>query len=217
MARATIEEIDQIVAGETVARRFLQTIERCGSFVALRSMKGDEPGAWNEWTFAEYADLVARATAGFRHYGVEPGDRVMLMMRNRPDFHWLDTATQFLRATAVSIYNSSSPEEIAYLAGHAEAKLIVVEDIGFLERVLKVHDELPHLQHVFVIDDGHGLAGLHHERTHVHVPRAEGLASEERPMLAPLAAVRGSLFPRDNARLHQRRLVGRITPGLRIS
>ena len=46
----------------------------------------------------------------------------MLMMRNRPDFHWLDLGAQFVRATPVSIYNSSSPEELQYLAEHAEAR-----------------------------------------------------------------------------------------------
>ena len=68
------------------------------------------------------------------------------MMRNRPEFHWLDLAAQFLRATPVSIYNSSSPEEIQYLASHAEAEIAVVEDAGFLERILKVRDELPLLR-----------------------------------------------------------------------
>src|SRR5215210_8008855 len=67
--------------------------------------------------------------------GVAAGDRLLLMMRNRPDFHWFDTAAQFLRATPVSIYNSSSPEEIAYLAGHAEAEVAVVEDMGFAEKI----------------------------------------------------------------------------------
>ena len=75
--------------------------------------------------------------------GVQPGHRVLLMMRNRPDFHWFDMAAQFLRATPVSIYNSSSPEEIQYLASHAEAEIAIVEDAGFLERMLKVRGELP--------------------------------------------------------------------------
>jgi long-chain acyl-CoA synthetase len=155
MAWATIEEIDAAVEGQTTPGRFLDTVAQLGSQVALRSKRGDD---WAEWTFDEMADLVAVAAAGFRHFGVQPGDRVMLMMRNRPDFHWLDAALQFLRATPVSIYNSSSPEEIAYLAGHAEAALLVVEDIGFLERILKVRGELPDLQQLFVIDDPDGLA-----------------------------------------------------------
>jgi long-chain acyl-CoA synthetase len=76
---------------------------------------------------------------------------MLLMMRNRPDFHWFDAAAQFLRATPVSIYNSSSPEEIQYLAGHAEAEIAIVEDSGFLERILKVREELPLLKTIFVI------------------------------------------------------------------
>ncbi len=59
------------------------------------------------------------------------------MMRNRPDFHWFDLAAQFLRATPVSIYNSSSPEEIQYLAGHAGAEIAIVEDAGYLDQAAR--------------------------------------------------------------------------------
>ena len=74
------------------------------------------------------------------------------MMRNRPEFHVVDLATTFLRATPVSIYNSSSPEELQYLVGHAEAEIAIVEDFGFLERFMKVRAELLRLRRIFVID-----------------------------------------------------------------
>ena len=99
---------------------------------------------------------MASAAAGLRRHGVEPGQVVLLMMRNRPDFHWLDAACQFLRATPVSIYNSSSPEEISYLAGHAGAKVAILENAGFLEKFLKVRDELPELEKIFVIEPVEG-------------------------------------------------------------
>ena len=73
-------------------------------------------------------------------------------MRNRPEFHSYDLAAQFLRATPVSIYNSSSPEEVQYLAGHAGAEVAIVEDTRFLARFLKVRDELPALKRIYVID-----------------------------------------------------------------
>ena len=75
-----------------------------------------------------------------------------MMMRNRPDFHWLDTAAQFLRITPVSIYNSSSIEEIAYLSTHCEAQAAILEDAGFLEKFLKIRGEIPTLQHIAVMD-----------------------------------------------------------------
>jgi long-chain acyl-CoA synthetase len=103
---------------------------------------------------SEYRELVARATAGLTEAGVRTGDRVLLMMRNRPDFHWFDTAAQFLRATPISIYNSSSPEQIHYLAHHAEAHVAIVEDTGYLERLLKIRGDLPALQRIYVIEPG---------------------------------------------------------------
>ena len=79
-------------------------------------------GGWNVRNAGDVAAAVGRIAAGLQRDGVAPGERVLLMMRNRPEFHWLDLAAQFVRATPVSIYNSSSPEEIQYLASHAGAR-----------------------------------------------------------------------------------------------
>ncbi len=148
----SISEIDAIVAGTTTPRKFLELVAAHGAVPALHSMKDATPGSWNSWSYDQLAELVARAAAGFVATGVQPGERVLLMTRNRPDFHWLDLAAQFVRATPVSIYNSSSPEEIQYLSHHAEARIAIVEDAGFLDRMMAVRAELPELQHIFVIE-----------------------------------------------------------------
>ena len=74
------------------------------------------------------------------------------MMRNRPEFHWFDLAAQFLRATPVSIYNSSSPEEIQYLAGHAGAEIAIVEDAGSSTGCSRSATSCPLLKQIYVID-----------------------------------------------------------------
>jgi long-chain acyl-CoA synthetase len=151
MAHATIADIDNEVRGLTGPQQFLRLAHEHPDLPALHSMKNDAPGQWDVFTLRQYADLTARAAAGLQATGVSAGERVLLMMRNRPDFHWFDLAAQFVRATPVSIYNSSSPEEIQYLAHHAEAEIAIVEDAGFLDRLLKVRDELPNLQQIFVL------------------------------------------------------------------
>jgi long-chain acyl-CoA synthetase len=151
---SSIAEVDAAAAGRTVPREFLTLVRANPGSPALHSMRSD--GGWNVWTLQEFADQVAGAAAGLAGVGVGAGERVLLMMRNRPDFHWFDAAAQFLRATPVSIYNSSSPEEIQYLAGHAEARIAIVEDAGFLERILKVRAELPALERVYVVEPPEG-------------------------------------------------------------
>ena len=130
-------DIDRTVAGQTVARRFLRTVADHGSETALRWKEGDD---WAEWTFDDYGERVARAAAGLRAQGLQRGDRVVLMLRNRPEFHVLDIAALVCGAVPVSIYNSSSSEQVAYLTGHCEATLAVVEDQGFLDRFTAVPD-----------------------------------------------------------------------------
>ncbi len=151
---ATKDELDRKVEGQTIASRWLETVAAHPDNVALRAKDGDR---WVEWTYSDVADRVARAAAGLRTLGVEPGDRVVLMKRNIPEFHVVDLATMFCGATAVSIYNSSPPEQVAYLVGHSGAKVAIVEDMGFAERFSAVRDELPKLEHLVVLG-GDGVA-----------------------------------------------------------
>ncbi|MDZ7733601.1 MAG: AMP-binding protein [Acidimicrobiia bacterium] len=134
---------------------FLSTVREHGDAVALRWQNPDD--SWGEWTWSDYAERVARAAAGFEARGIGRGDRIVLMMRNVPEFHVADMAAYFVGATPVSIYNSSSPEQVEYLANHCEAKLAIAENLDFLERFLKVRAELD-VDHLGVVSDPDGLA-----------------------------------------------------------
>ncbi|QXC59724.1 AMP-dependent synthetase/ligase [Aquihabitans sp. G128] len=137
--------------GRTIAQAFLDVVEARGSDVALRGKEGD---AWRERTFAQYADEVARVAAGLRAQGVERGDRVVLMMRNMPEFHVLDVAALMIGATPISIYNSSAPDQIEYLVGHSGATVGIVEDDSFLARFEPVRDQLTSLRSLGVVQPG---------------------------------------------------------------
>ncbi len=64
------------------------------------------------------------------------------MLTNRPEFHLLDCAAMHLGATPFSIYNTSSPEQIAYLLGDAGNRVMVVE-AAFLDRARAAIDQSP--------------------------------------------------------------------------
>jgi long-chain acyl-CoA synthetase len=140
-----------LIEGKTIARSFLDTVGEQGPRVALRWKEGDD---WDEWTFDDYADRVARAAAGLRERGVNRGDRIVLMMRNRPEFHVLDIAALMIGATPISIYNSSAPDQIEYLVGHSKALLGIVEDDSFLARFAPVRAQLPELKTLGVLTPG---------------------------------------------------------------
>ncbi len=149
MATSTDEQLRELTKGQTVPTEFLKTVTEYGSSRALRWMEGED---WKELTFSQLADQAARVAAGLAAQGVEHGDRVVLMLRNIYQFHVADLAVLLCGATPVSIYNSSSPDQIAYLAGHCEAKLAILEDGGFLSRFTEVADQLPDLATIVVVN-----------------------------------------------------------------
>jgi long-chain acyl-CoA synthetase len=131
----TSADIDSAVAGQTAPRFFRDTVARIPDRVAVRWKEGED---WKEWTFAELADLACRAATGLAAAGVGKGDRIVLMMRNCPEFHVIDLAALLVGATPISIYNSSSPDQVEYLVGHCGAGFAFVEDQGFAERFAPV-------------------------------------------------------------------------------
>ncbi|MCZ7528243.1 MAG: AMP-dependent synthetase/ligase [Acidimicrobiia bacterium] len=151
----TNEQLAASVEGLTVPRLFAATVRERADAVALRWREGD---GWGEWTWAGYADRAARLAASLGDLGVSRGDRVVIMMRNRPEFHVADLAVLLCGATPVSIYNSSAPEQIQYLAHHCGAVAAVLEDVEFLERVRKVRGDLPDLREIAVVEDPDGRA-----------------------------------------------------------
>jgi len=107
----------------TLVEAFHQTADALSDSVALRT-----PGGASSYTWAEYAAEVERLARALYKLGVRTGDRVALMLTNRPEFHFVDNAALHLGAIPFSIYNTSSPEQIAYIIGHAGPKVVVAEE-----------------------------------------------------------------------------------------
>jgi long-chain acyl-CoA synthetase len=146
----TSQELHDRIAGSNLPKRFLANLDTNAAVEAVRWKDAD--GVWHGWTLSELADVTARLATGLAGLGVGKGDTVVLMMRNRPEFHALDLAVLFLGATPVSIYNSSAPEQIDYLINDCKAKVAVVEDDVFLERFVKVRDALVTIEHFVLVE-----------------------------------------------------------------
>jgi len=159
MSTLTMEQINEMVAGRTVVTEFLATVAANPDTVAVRWKQGDDD--WATLTFAQLAEKVAVAAGGLRELGVGVGDRVVLMMRNIPEFHWLDLAVLVLGGTPISIYNSSAPDQISYLVNHSGAKVAILEDTGFTSKFLEVRDQLESLTTIVaLVADGEAPDGV---------------------------------------------------------
>ena len=131
----------------TMAEAFQVTAQENRDRTAIRT-KGDEFSC----TWGEYAEKVEKLARGFAAMGLEKGQTIGIMLTNRPEFHFVDSAAIHLGATPFSIYNTYTAEQIEYLVGDAANKILVTEK-AFLPIVEKVKG----VDTVVVVDgDGSG-------------------------------------------------------------
>ena len=81
------------------------------------------------------------------------------MLNNRAEFFAIDLGVSTLGGVPFSIYQTASPEQIAYVVGDAGAKVAFVEK-AFLEVFEKARGDLPELEHVIVLDGDGGTMTL---------------------------------------------------------
>jgi long-chain acyl-CoA synthetase len=124
----------------TIAEAFRITAEQFADRVAVRTKEDEVSLTWSQ--LRERVDALA---GGLARLGVKRGDKVALMLLNRPEFHIADLAVMTLGATPFSIYATSTPEQISYVVGDAGARVALTEAM-FADRF--------DLEHVLVLEEG---------------------------------------------------------------
>ncbi len=138
------------VTASTLTEAFRDTVAASPDVVAVRTVDDAVALTWS--ALARRVDAVA---GGLAKLGVGRGDTVAIMLGNRPEFHVVDLAAVVCGATPFSIYQTFTPEQIAYVVGDAGARVAVVET-AFLAPLLAAKASVPALEHVIVVDGGGG-------------------------------------------------------------
>jgi long-subunit acyl-CoA synthetase (AMP-forming) len=150
MESGTVEQVSAeqpaALAAATLCEAFQITAAERPDDVALRT-----PGDGVSVTWRQLAERVQRIAAGLGALGVQRGDTVALMLVNRPEFNVADAGAMHLGATAFSVYNTSTAEQVAFLFGNA-ANRVVITERKFLPVVRAAQQSSPALEHVVLVD-----------------------------------------------------------------
>src|SRR6478609_5199885 len=109
---------------------------------------------WEDVTASAFLDEVTRLAKGLVAVGVRPGDRVGLMSKTRYDWTLTDVAIWFAGAVTVPIYETSSPEQVAWILGDSGAVGVVVETAAHAATVENIRPDLTALRTVWTIEQG---------------------------------------------------------------
>jgi long-chain acyl-CoA synthetase len=152
-ARPILEQraaIERLVGGRTFCDVLAATAEWFGDLPAYSDTSGD--GTWQTITWAQTREAAMRVAAGFIALGLQPGERVAMMLPNCTEHALSDLGTMHAGGVPVTFYATLASEQIAYMAANCSARIAVVDGAGELARWQPVLDQLPSLRTIIVRD-----------------------------------------------------------------
>lgn len=110
-------------------------------------------GRWESVKWSKTGILVDNAAKALETLGIGVQDRVAIFSSNRPGCIIADFASYAIRAIPVSLYSTSSADQVRYILNDSGARLIFVGSNSQLAAVREIAPECPNLQHIVGLAD----------------------------------------------------------------
>jgi len=105
-------------------------------------------GIWQPYTWKDYYLNVKYLALGLLSIGFEPGNKVLIIGDNAPQWYYAELAAQANHGVSVGAYADLTPKEIQYIAENCEARFAIVEDQEQIDKLVQIKDELPLLKKI---------------------------------------------------------------------
>ena len=140
-----------------------------------------EKGEWVKYSTHDYYKYSHYLACGLIEMGLQPGDKVITISGNCPEWNFMDMALALAGIIHVPVYPTLSPDNYQHIFTHSEAKYVFVSNNILLRRIRPALDKMENPPIVYT------LANIEGEHRTLEVLKA-GIASREKnsPIVAHL-------------------------------
>ncbi|WP_107716506.1 MULTISPECIES: long-chain fatty acid--CoA ligase [Novosphingobium] len=128
-------------------------------FLARAAQHGDAPflsakrqGTWVAQSWRSVADQVCLLAQALRALGLNPGDRVMLVSENRPEWCIADIAIMAAGLVTVPTYTTNTARDHLHILENSGARAIIVSNAKLAQPLLAAALNAPCAEHVIGIE-----------------------------------------------------------------
>ncbi|MBI5366216.1 MAG: long-chain fatty acid--CoA ligase [Planctomycetes bacterium] len=114
--------------------------------------KYKKDGRWLDIAATDASERVRQYSLGLCALGINHQDRVALISENRPEWAMVDFAAHTCGAVLVPLYPTLLADTTRYILNDSQAKVCIVSNKAYLDKVLSVRAQCPQLKHVVVMD-----------------------------------------------------------------
>ena len=112
------------------------------------AMRHKHYGIWQSYSWQDYFENVKHLALGLRALGFEPGNKLLIIGENSPQWYFGEVAAQSNRGISVGLYSDLSAAEVEHIARDSGAEFALVEDQEQVDKVRSIRDRLPALKAV---------------------------------------------------------------------
>ena len=120
-------EIEEQIDGLTLPITLERVAAERGDQPAYSDKVGIDGQGWRTLTWRQYREQVLDVAAALAERGLGRGDVLSIMATNRIEHVLVDMAAVHAGAVPMSVYLTLAPEQVSFVAGHAEPTVVVLE------------------------------------------------------------------------------------------
>jgi len=109
-------------------------------------------GVWRPYTWKEYLRHARRVCLGLISIGFRRGEKIALIIENRPEWLFSELGAQSAGAVTVNLFTSTMSGELCYDLNRINASFAFVEDRRQAEKILAHREALPGLRRLIFVD-----------------------------------------------------------------
>ncbi|QWG12857.1 AMP-dependent synthetase/ligase [Bradyrhizobium sediminis] len=145
-----------LTVADTIARSFLQAVEKRGDRPAIREKKF---GIWQPTSWRQWLEISKEIAYGLHAVGFQPGDVASIIANAVPEWVYADMGILCAGGVSSGIYPTDSSVQVEYLINDSRTKVIFAEDEEQLDKILACRARCPTLEKI-VVFDMEGLSGF---------------------------------------------------------
>ena len=117
------------------------------------ALAGKKNGQWVNYSSVSYKEHADALSYALIELGIEKGDKVAMILTNRPEWNMLDMAISQVGAVTVPVYPTISEEDYRFILADCDAKMVIIDGLSVMNKVTNILPDAPNVKLVYTMVD----------------------------------------------------------------
>lgn len=118
-----------------------------------RALHAKRQGAWQPTSSSELEDITNRVAAGFVRLGLKPGQRVVTISYNCPEWNFVDLGAMKAGLVHVPLYPTSTQQDIIHIIRDCQAAALFAQTSDLVSKIYRAWDDIACLQYIYAFQE----------------------------------------------------------------